>query len=164
MDRITFEEKPEWLKMTLPERRNWLSLFTFSAALLAWVGMLGWIVYFLATERAIHFVLFLLLLLWLAVWLWFGRFLWTRWQYYAADREILFINAEQLIVRRPVSILGITDNYDMRYVSSFYYSDKHNCPAFDYAFQHVYFGHHLTADEAQLLIAELNGRYFPDDK
>ena len=164
MDRITFEEKPEWLKVTLPERRNWLSFSIFSVALLGWVGMLGWIVYFLATERAIHIVLFLLLLGWLGIWLWFGRFLWTRWQYYAADREILFINAEQLIVRRPVSILGITDNYDMRYVSPFYFSDKHNCPAFDYAFQHVYFGHHLTADEVQQLIAKLNALYFPDDE
>jgi hypothetical protein len=163
MDRITFEEKPEWLKITLPGRRNWLPLSLFSAAMVAWVGMLGWIIYYLATERGLGGVLIALLLLWLAVWVWFGRFLWSWWQYYAADRELLFINREQLIVRRPVSILGITDNYDMRYVSPFYYSEKHHCSAFDYAFQHVYFGHHLTAVEAEKLIADLNQRYFPDE-
>jgi len=164
MSRIVIEEKPEWLKVTLPERRNWLLLSLFSITLLAWLGMLGWIVYFLISERGLGGVLIALLLLWLAVWLWFGRFLWTRWQYYAADRELLFINPDQLIVRRPVSILGITDNYDLRYVSAFYYSDKHGCPAFDYAFQHVYFGQHLTVAEAEELIAELNRRYFPDEE
>jgi hypothetical protein len=164
MSRFVFEERPEWLKVTLPERRNRLLLGLFSITLLAWLGMLGWIVYFLISERGLGGVLIALLLLWLAVWLWFGRFLWTRWQYYAADRELLFINPDQLILRRPVSILGITDNYDLRYVSAFYYSEKHGCPAFDYAFQHVYFGQHLTAVEAEELITELNRRYFPDEE
>jgi hypothetical protein len=103
-----------------------------------------------------------LLLIWLVVWLLLGKFVWTRWQYQAANREVVFIDDEQIIIRRPVSILGITTAYDINYVSPFYYSDKHNCPAFDYAYMHVYFGRTISALEAQQLIDQLNFRLFPE--
>jgi hypothetical protein len=108
-------------------------------------------------------VLSTLLVLWIVVWLWFGRFLWHRWQYQAARREILFIDKEQIIIRRPVSILGITHSYSMTDVSPFYFSEKHSCPAFDYAFQHVYFGSTLEQVTAQDLVDRLNRLCFPDE-
>jgi hypothetical protein len=159
---IRYEQKPEWLKVTLPDQRNWLLFTVFTVCLVAWLVMLVWIVSFLWTERGLNLVLVILLLLWLLIWFWFGRKLWSMWQYHAADREILFINRNQLIVRRPVSILGSTESYDMRHVSPFYFSEKHGCPAFDYAYQHVYFGQRLPSDEAGKLIATLNSHFFPD--
>jgi hypothetical protein len=159
---IKFEQRPEWLKVTLPGQRNWLMLVLHTILLVTWLVSLVWIAGFLFRERGLGFVMIVLLVLWLLIWFWFGRKLWNMWQYHAADREILFINKEQLIVRRPVSILGPTDNYDMRYVTPFYYSDKHGSPAFDYAFQHVYFGHNLSENEAKALVLALNQRFFPD--
>jgi hypothetical protein len=159
---IKFEERTEWLKVILPGQRNWI-LFALHTVLLAtWLITFIWIVGYLWRESGLGFVMISLLVLWLLVWLWFGRKLWNMWQYHAADREILFINKAQLIVRRPVSILGPTDTYDMRYVGPFYYSEKHRGPAFDYAFQHVYFGHNLSESEAKALTLALNQRFFPD--
>jgi hypothetical protein len=125
--------------------------------------MLAVVVVYLLRGMSSGFVLTVLLLIWMGIWFWFGRFLWSRWQYHAANREILFIDEEQVIIRRPVSILGITTSYDLRHVSPFYYSERHNCPAFDYAYYHVYFAHGLPAEAAHELIAQLNGRYFPDE-
>lgn len=163
MNQIQFEERPEWLKVIIPNSRNRWLLTAYTLFLAAWVVMLGWVVRFFFVESNIHFVLLILLILWLLIWLWFGRFLWNRWQYHAANREILFINEERLVVRRPVSILGLTTAYDMNHVSPFYYSDKHNCPAFDYAFQHVYFAQNLPQTEAEKLVSALNERYFADE-
>jgi hypothetical protein len=158
--RIELEKSPERLKVVLPVSRNWLLFSLFSICLLVWIAMLVGIVTAMLRERY-GFVLTVMLLVWLAVWLWFGRVLWRRWQYYAAGREILFVNEEQLIVRRPVSILGPTDAYDMSHVSPFYLSEKYHCPVFDYGYQHVYFGHSLDAEQAEELIAVLNSSYFP---
>ncbi len=158
---VQLEEKPEWLKVVLPIRRNWVLFGLFTACLVIWFLMLSGIVAAMLRE-GFGFVLNVMLIVWLIIWLWFGRVLWGRWQYYAADREVLFINEEQLIVRRPVSILGKTDVYDMKHVSPFYFSDKHHCPAFDYGFQHVYFGQDLAADRAGQLLVLLNDRYYPD--
>ena len=164
---IQLEETDKRLKILWPLPRNHFLFGLFSLALLVWLIMLvGMTVYLvrdvmLAGER-FSFVLSIMLIVWLFIWARFGRVLWTRWQYNTADRELLFINKQQLIIRRPVSILGITDGYDMRYVSPFYYSDKHHCPAFDYGYQHVYFGHSLAQAEAARLVTMLNGRFFPD--
>ncbi|MCZ7671130.1 MAG: hypothetical protein M5U34_30290 [Chloroflexi bacterium] len=38
---ITLEDQPEWLKIVMPIRRNWLLLLLFSAALLVWLLFLG---------------------------------------------------------------------------------------------------------------------------
>jgi hypothetical protein len=162
MDVVRFEQKPEWLKVTLPDQRNRLLFAFLTVCLVVWLGALVWIISFLWTERGLDVVLVILLLIWLVIWLWWGRKLWNMWQYHAATREILFINEKQLIVRRPVSILGPTDSYDMEYVSPFYFSEKHGCPAFDYAYQHVYFGQRLATDEARKLVATLNSHFFQD--
>ena len=122
------------------------------------IGMLAYLV----GGNSPSIVLTFLLLLWLAVWFVFGRFLWKRWQFFAAGREILFIDQEQLIVRRPVSILGITSAYDMAHISPFYYSDTHKCPAFDYAYSHVYFGQQLSREDANHIISEVNPRWFSE--
>ena len=134
----------------------------YTVSLVVWLGMLVLVISYVLRGLSSSFVLTALLVLWTIVWLWFGRFLWRRWQYYAANREILFIDSEQIIIRRPVSILGQTTAYDIAHVSPFYYSDQHNCPAFDYAFLHVYFGQSLAREEGRELVAMLNTRYFPD--
>ncbi|MFQ5645174.1 MAG: hypothetical protein ACE5FQ_15970, partial [Thiogranum sp.] len=157
---IELEKSPERLKVVLPVSRNWLFFSLFSVCLLVWIAMLVGIVAAMLREHY-GFVLNVMLLVWLVVWLWFGRVLWRRWQYYAAGREILFIYEKKLIIRRPVSILGPTDVYDMGHVSPFYMSEKHHCPVFDYGFQHVYFGHSLNAEETEELINILNSSYFP---
>ena len=117
---------------------------------------------YLIQGRSSGAVLTSLLLAWLLVWLLLGRFIWNRWQYHAATRELLFIETDRLIHRRPVSIFGITTTYDWEYVSPFYFSDRHNCPAYDYAYMHVYFGRSMQRTEAELLVNLLNSRYFPD--
>jgi hypothetical protein len=158
---VEMKESPQWLKIVLPVRRSSSLLVLFTACLLVWVVMLAGVIAAIFREQY-GFVLNVMLFVWLLLWLWLGRILWRRWQYYAANRELLFINEEQLIVRRPVSVLGSTDVYDFKHVSPLYYSEKHQCPAFDYAFQHVYFGQSLAADAASQLIDALNNRYFPD--
>jgi hypothetical protein len=80
----------------------------------------------------------------------------------AASRELLFIDDEELVYRRPVSLLGHTAAYDLAHVTPFYFSDVHNCLAFDYAYLHVYFGYDLPRESAEALIAEVNQQWFPD--
>lgn len=158
---IVLEETPDRLKVSLPVQRSAFLLGLFSVALIVWVASLVVMGRYLLTGQSPFFVLTVLIILWLLVWLWFGRYLWNRWQYFAADREILFADKEQIILRRPVSILGLTSNYDRRHVTPFYFSDKHHCLAFDYAYAHVYFGHSLARSEAEQLAQELNDRLFP---
>lgn len=170
--RITLTDQPEWLKVVMPIHRNWLLLLVFSLALLVWlVFIVGMVMYLIrdvmqAGER-FTFAFSVILLLWLAIWLWLGKLVWRRWQYYAAGREIMFLNKDRLIMRRPVSIWGLTEAFDMGYVRPFYVSDRHHCPTFDYGSQKVYFGTSLTDSEAASLIKTLNALYFrghdPDD-
>lgn len=160
---IVFEESPERLKVTIPVKVSWILFTLHTVGLAVWLVMVWLVFRYLFLGLSNSFVLTVLILIWLAFWLWFGRFLFNRWQYYAANREILFIDEEQLIVRRPMSILGITNVYDINYVSPFYYSDKHHCLAFDYAYAHVYFGHSLDESASKAFVADMNARYFPDE-
>lgn len=165
IEQIQFEENKERLKVVLPVKRRWGYLVLYSAMLLVWVGMavfglvFTWQMAFSGERFAFVFTVMLLILLYLLYWL--GRMVWGQWQYYAANREILFIHKEMLIVRRPVSIFGMTTAYDRAHVTPFYYSEKHHCPAFDYGHQHVYFGHDLAIAPAERLIGYLNARYYP---
>jgi len=159
---IEFDDDLERTKITIFLARKWGYLVLFSSALVIWLVMLTGMLIYLIGGRSPRIVLTFLLLLWLVIWFVFGRFLWKRWQYFAAGREILFIDQEQLIVRRPVSILGITNAYDMAHISPFYYSDTHNCPTFDYAYLHVYFGHGLSHEDAARIVNEINPRWFPE--
>jgi hypothetical protein len=163
--RITFEDRPEWLKVVLPVRRNWPLLLLFAFSLLLWVVLsVGMVIYLIqdviiARPRA-AFVLGTIIVIWLVIWYYVGRAVSRRFQYYAADREILFINKERLIIRRPFSLWGLTEAFDMNHVRPFHLSDKHHCPTFDYGSQKVYFGVSLTDDEATRLIKTLNTLYF----
>jgi len=152
------EETEERVKITLPVERKPLILMLFSATLIVWLVMLVIVLVYLIGGSSSSIVLTAILIFWLLVWLWFGRFLWNRWQYSAADREILFIEREHIILRRPVSILGQTTTYEREHVGEFYISDRHNCPAFDYAYLHVYFGQGLSQEDGELLVSELNSR------
>lgn len=159
---LNFEVDGNRQKLTIPVKRNWLLVSLHSIALLVWLGMLITVLVYLIRGLSSNLVLTILLMIWLVIWLWFGRFLWSRWQFQFAEREIIFFDSEQLIIRRPISILGITTVYDIKHVGPFYYSDRHACPAFDYAFLHVYFGQSLNSEEARRLVGELNKRIFPD--
>ncbi len=163
--RITFEDKPEWLKVVMPAKRNWLLLLIFSASLVIWLVMTVWMIIFLIRDvimpgARFAFVLATIIVLWLVIWYFVGRVLGRRWQYFAAEREIIFINKERLIMRRPVSIWGSTEAFDMTHVRPFYISDKHHCPTFDYGSQKVYLGTSLTQSEAQRLVETINTLYF----
>jgi hypothetical protein len=159
---IQISEEADRLKVVIPERINWFILGLYSVALVAWLAMLAVIMFYLTRGFSTNLVLIILLVIWIGVWLMFGRFLWKRWQNQAANREILFIDGEQLILRRPVSLLGLTNSYDFQHVSPFYYSDRHHCVAFDYAYLHVYFGQGISREQADSLINGLNSRYFPE--
>jgi hypothetical protein len=159
---ITFEETPERLKIIIPDRIRYSLLIIYTLALATWIVMIIIVISYLLRGLSTSLILSALLLLWLVVWLFLGKFVWTRWQYQAANREVVFIDDEQIVIRRPVSILGITTAYDIHHVSPFYFSEKHNCPAFDYAYMHVYFGRSISTMEAQQLIDQLNYRLFPE--
>lgn len=165
IENIQFEENNERLKVVLPAKKHWIFLILYSVMLLAWVAMFvyglifTWQMAFSGARFAFVFTFMLLGLMYLMFRL--GKVVWGQWQYYAANREILFVHQDMLILRRPVSIFGITTAYDRAHVTPFYFSEKHNCPAFDYGHQHVYFGHDLAGDPAGRLIGYLNARYYP---
>jgi hypothetical protein len=104
-----------------------------------------------------------MLLVWGVIYYYLGRMLWQQWQYVMANREIIFIyKGEQVIVRRPLSILGITHAYDFQHVSPFYYDDKRRSLAFHYGQRLAHFGHALSAADAQQVIEYVNYRFFPE--
>jgi hypothetical protein len=160
---IRFEQGTDRLKVviSLPSRAP--LLLVYSAALIAWLVMLFVVGRFLFSSFGQNAVLTVLLFIWTLAWLFFGRFLWRRWQHSAATREILFVDRESIVLRRPVSILGLTASYDRGHVGPFYYSDSQRCPAFDYAYSHVYFGQGLPESAGRRLVRDLNARLFPGE-
>lgn len=156
------EEMPDKQKITIAVRFRWSLFLVYSLALLAWITMVVVVLIYLLRGMSTSITLTAVLILWLLFWLVMGRFLWNRWQYQAANREIIFIDNQQVVIRRPVSILGLTTAYDIHHVSPIYFSDKHNCPAFDYAYMHVYFGQSLGKMESRSLIGLMNSRLFPE--
>jgi hypothetical protein len=167
IEEVTFEETAERLKVVLPARRQWPFLLIYSALMLTWVAVTVWMLVLLfRTSRSSMSTLYLvvwaiILLIWSYLWYRLGRYVWRWWQYYAADREILFVNPSLLIVRRPFSLLGVTDAYTMEHVSPFYYSEKYGAIAFDYGSRGAQFGQSLDRPAAQLLVHALNRRFFP---
>ncbi|MFN2190107.1 MAG: hypothetical protein ACK2T3_15180 [Candidatus Promineifilaceae bacterium] len=159
---IEFDSSINRMKITISSSRKWRYLSLFSALLIAWIIMFVAIMVYLLGAFSPSILITLLLLFWLVIWLFFGRYLWRRWLFFAASRELLFIDDEQLVYRRPVSLLGHTAAYDLAHVTPFYFSDVHNCLAFDYAYLHVYFGYDLPRESAEALIAEVNQQWFPD--
>lgn len=168
IENVEFEVEEERLKVTLPAKRQQLFLGLYSVLLLAWIGVTIWMITLLfntsISDLPTMFLIVwvLILLIWAYVWYRLGRSVWYWWQYYAATREILFINKELLIVRRPLSLFGVTDAYDMQHVGPFYYSEKNDSLAFDYGSRAGQFGKSLTPEEGAQLAKALNRRFFPE--
>jgi hypothetical protein len=165
INQVSFAETPDRLKVTLPVRRKWAWLTILSLLLILWTVGLIWGIIFTFRDIAFSgeryaFVFTVMLLVWLYLWYRLGKILWQQWQYFVASREILFIDGERLIIRRPVSVLGITDAYDFAHVSPFFQSEEHSCPGFDYGNQRIYFGLGLTEAAGEKLVDYLNKRYF----
>lgn len=171
--RITIEENDERLKLTLPVERNMLAITIYTVLAIVWFGGLILFIYLWfnpPTPRAIGdlplqlgITWVLLVLFWLYLWVrYIGRLILRWWQYYLADREILFFHEKTLILRRPVSIFGLTDAYDRQHVSPFMLDEKHNSVTFRYGnVQHILFGATLSAEEQLALQMYVNDRYFP---
>jgi hypothetical protein len=165
INNIQYEQNEDRLKVVLPTQSRPLWLFIYSLLILIWTAGLIWGVVFIIRDIVFSgeryaFVFTIMLLIWLYIWYRLGRIVWKQWQYYAARREILFIEPERLIIRRPVSLLGITDAYDMEYVSPFYYSQLESCPGFDYGNRRIYFGQGLDEASGIQLVKALNEIYF----
>lgn len=166
IDGINFEENSERLKVTLPVSRNWIYLIIYSILMVIGIGlMIGGLIFgfqiALAGERfsfvfAVMVFFFLLLLYPLL------KYIFQQWQYNVTNREIIFIHPDEMIIRRPVSILGITKTYDLKFVKPMYFSQKYNSLAFDYGSQPVIFAAGLPSSQTVPLATYLNERYFPD--
>jgi hypothetical protein len=162
---VHFEQTPERLKIVLAARRKWPYLLLYSALVLAWLVMMIWgfvfIVQIIRAGADYRFVFTGMILILLLVLYRFGRFLLRQWANYLSNREVLFLNAEEVIVRRPVSIWGNTDVYGLEHASPFYQSGAPPALAFDYGYRHVYFGEALSAEARESLKQYLNQTYFP---
>jgi hypothetical protein len=160
---VQIEDYSQRTKIVIFRRVKKILLAIYSIAFLFWLAMLTVVAMYLFRGQSLGFVHAVILIMWAGIWLIFGRFLWNRWQHEAASREILFFERGQLNIRRPVSLFGITTVYDSAFMGPFYFSERHGCPAFDYAYHHVYFGQDLDNSEADKLIKELNSRFFSED-
>ncbi len=163
---VRFEQSPERLKIVMPIRRNWPLLTVYSILGITWFLMLiGGVIFTVRVAfsgESYAFVFVAILLVFLLILFRFGRFLLRQWATYLSNRELIFINREELIVRRPVSIWGNTDVYDMKFVAPFYVSVKPAALAFDYGYRHVYVAEALPPEARQTLGQFLNDTYFPD--
>lgn len=164
LNSVHFEQTPERLKIVIPVKRDWPYLVTYTILVLLWLGMLvGGIVYLiriLYSGQSYRFLFALIILVLLLILFRFGRFLWRQWAQFSSNREVLLINQEEFIVRRPVSIWGNTDVYDMEHVTSIYSDDTLGALGFDYGYHHVYFGKSLASESRQTLGRFLNETYF----
>ena len=171
LDRIIIEESDERTKITIPLRRNLPFWSTYAVMLLGWIAGSIWALRELVrlwrtgqyqqidTAFLIAYVIILLLIA--AGWYWVGQRVWRNFQYHSSNREILFFYPKRLIVRRPFSLLGITDAYDLQYVSPFRFDAKVESLAFDYGMYRVPVGISLSEDESQALKQLINERFFP---
>ncbi|HRQ38431.1 MAG TPA: hypothetical protein PLD25_11000 [Chloroflexota bacterium] len=163
---VTLEENTERLKIVVPLKRKRVYLTVYSVLLIVWLAMVvyglmfTWQMAFSGARFAFAFTLLLLLFLFVLYRL--GRTIWRQWQFYVAGREILFLFADHLVIRRPVSLLGITTAYDRPPIRPFYYDESQHSPAFEYGNLYVLFAVGLPRPEAEELVRFLNGRYFPD--
>lgn len=162
---VHFEQSPSRLKIVLPAKRNWPYLILYSVLAFLWLVMIIWGVVFIAqivkSAANYRFVFAIMILILMFILFRFGRFLFRQWAQYLSNREVLFIDSEELIVRRPISIWGNTDVYDMNHVSPFYESTTPQALAFDYGYHHVYVGEGISTDARQSLRTYLNKVYFP---
>lgn len=165
IENVDFSENKDRLKIVIPVKRNWWLFGLFSLILLICLVMvIGGVVYTwqIATSgERFAFAFTVMLLLLLSMLFWFLRFVWRMWQFYATNREILFVTKETLIIRRPVSILGLTDAYDMQYVKPLFYDDQYRGAAFYYGSKPIMFGLGMGDGMLNGIITYFNGRFFP---
>jgi hypothetical protein len=165
---IKFEENAERLKIMYSLPRQWVYFLVLTAMMGIWVYLVvGAIVFayreiIFSGERYV-FVFTVMILIFLGIMYYLGKLVYRQWSYFTANREILFINPEILIIRRPISIFGITDGYDMQHVRPFFYNEDTDSPAFEYGSRTVFFGNHLPREDAERLMSYINARFFPDD-
>lgn len=166
---ISFEENDERTKIIIPLKRQWGYWLVYTVLLLAWLGGTGLALQQVAAivrsgnygfQGLLLFAYIVILVILAVGWLWLGRQIWRRWQYYTANREILFFYADKLIVRRPLSLLGITEAYSRQHVTHFRLDDKMNCPVFDYGSYRIPVGTTLDEDTAVAFIEQINSRFF----
>lgn len=160
-----FEQTPERLKIVLPAKRQWSYLLLYTTLVILWLVMIVWgFVFFvriLFSGESYRFVFAAMILILLFVHYRFGRFLRRQWAQYLSNREVLLINKDEIIVRRPVSIFGNTDVYDMQHVTPLYESETMQSLAFDYGFRHIYLGAGISKEARQALRNFLNEAYLP---
>lgn len=163
---VHFEQTPERLKIVLPVKHNIPLAILYTVLVVIWLAMMiAGVIYTIQiafSGERYAFVFTVMLVVLLLVFYRFGRYLLRQWAHLVAPREILFINKETLILRRPISIFGNTDAYAMNHVTPFYMSEKPAGPAFDYGYRHCYFGEGLAPQTAAELIGYLNRRFFPN--
>jgi hypothetical protein len=163
---VHFEQSPERLKVVMPVKRHWTYAAIYSLLYLVWIAMMvAGVVYVIRiafSGERYAFVFTIILLALGYIFFRFGGFIRRQWAYYLAPREILFINKERLILRRPISVWGITDAYDMKHVSPFSMSEAGDAIAFNYGSRKVHFAEALLPEARRLLAKTLNGRFFPD--
>ena len=167
--RIVFEENEERVKITIPLERQTMFWALYTTMLIAWiVGSIWGLSVVAGYIRAGDFgfdgvylyAYFLILLTVAAIWFQIGRKVWKQWQYFSSTREILFFYPDRLIVRRPFSLLGVTDGYARQHISRFSMDSKLNCPAFDYGNYRIPVGMTLPPEEGEALISEINSRFY----
>ncbi|HSM55895.1 MAG TPA: hypothetical protein VK879_07045 [Candidatus Sulfomarinibacteraceae bacterium] len=167
IDDVEFEQQEKRLKVIMPAHRQQAYFALYSILLVAWIGVTIWMLGLLfgtslqGLTTMFVVVWVIILIIWAYVWYRLGRMVWYWWQYFTATREVLFVDQEILIVRRPLSILGVTDAYDMQHVNPFYYSEKYDAIAFDYGSREGHFGQSLPRPDAEQVIEVLNSRFFP---
>lgn len=163
---VHFEQTPEWLKVVVPVKRSWPYLVTYTILMVVWLVMLVWggvyAIQILLSGAHYRFVFVIMLVIMLFVLLRFGRFLRRQWATYFSNREVLLVNNEEFIVRRPISIWGNTDVYDMEHVTPIYEHDEQQALAFNYGSRRIFFGEGLKIEARRALAAALNERYFAD--
>lgn len=163
---VHFEQQPDKLKIILPIKRNWPFLIIYAVLSIMWVGMMVYGVVFLVriimAGASYRFVFAVIIIILLLVLFRFGRFLLSQLAEYLSNREVLFINPEELIVRKPVSIWGNTRVYDMAFMAPFFRSAREEALAFNYGSHSVFIGRGLTPEAQETLSTFLNQIYFPD--
>lgn|GEM_PF-2574043 len=165
---VSFDDNGERLKVVFPVRRNLPFLTIYSVLLLIWLGVTGWMISLLfgtdISVLSLGFIIVwvIILLIWAYIWFRLGRSIWRWWQYYMAEREVLLIDDETLVVHRPFFFLGATDAYALEHVSPFAYDEKEQVIGFSYGARAGNFATGLPANAARRLATALNRRYFPD--
>jgi len=160
------EQSPDRLKIVLPAKRQWPYLVVYTVLVVIWMTMFIWGIIFLVqilfSGETYRFVFAAMIAILLFILYRFGRFLGRQWAMFLSNREVLLINKDEIIVRRPVSLFGNTDVYDMKHVSPLYESDTTQSLGFDYGYRHIYFGAGLTKEARNSLRNYLNEAYIPE--